>query len=92
MLTVRNPFAKILTVLSFSGILMLTNCSPSFEGEYSDPNSVEIVDDRWNDADARKTSEILIGSMLKKPWLRNFMQLSKGKKPENMSNKMSHDS
>ncbi len=62
-------------------VLSVTGCTPSFEGEYSDPNTTEIVDDRWNDADARKTSEILIGSMLEKPWLNEFKGKHNGEKP-----------
>ncbi len=62
-------------------VLSVTGCTPSFEGEYSDPNTTEIVDDRWNDADARKTSEILIRSMLEKPWLNEFKGKHNGEKP-----------
>lgn len=62
-------------------VLSVTGCTPSFEGEYSDPNTTEIVDDRWNDADARKTSEILIRSMLEKPWLSEFKGKHNGEKP-----------
>ena len=69
--------------LPFLSVVMLGifGCTPSFEGEYSDPNTTEIVDDRWNDADARKTSEILIRSMLEKPWLNEFKGKHNGEKP-----------
>lgn len=45
------------------------SCTKDFQAEYSDPVAVEIVDYNWNETDARKTAEILIQSMLKKPWL-----------------------
>ncbi len=59
----------------------LSSCAPSFQGEYVDPNKVEILDDRWNDSDARLTAEDMIGSALKKAWLANFASENKGKKP-----------
>jgi len=62
-------------------MLGVIGCTPAFEGEYSDPNSVEIIDDRWNDTDARKTSEILIRSMLEKPWIAEFKGQHKGERP-----------
>lgn len=61
-------------------VLALSSCT-SFQGEYADPNAVEIVDDKWNETDARKTSEILIKSMLEKPWLAEFMKEHKNEKP-----------
>ena len=45
------------------------SCAPSFEGAYSDPAKAEIVDDKWNETDARKTAESMIASVLGKPWL-----------------------
>lgn len=56
-------------------------CSPSFEGEYADPSRAEIVDDRWNETDARKTAETLINSVLGKPWLKEYSSSHKGQKP-----------
>ncbi len=56
-------------------------CSPSFEGEYSDPAKAEIVDDKWNETDARKTAEHMIQGMLEKPWLKDFQKTHGGKKP-----------
>ena len=35
---------------------VFTACTPDFEGEYSDPAKTEIVDDKWNETDARKTA------------------------------------
>jgi uncharacterized protein (TIGR02722 family) len=68
------PFLPVM-LLGFVG------CTPAFEGEYADPNTTEIIDDRWNDADARKTSEILIRSMLEKPWINEFKGKHNGTKP-----------
>jgi uncharacterized protein (TIGR02722 family) len=59
----------------------LTGCRSSFEGNYADPNKVEIVDDRWNDTDARLTGEKMIKSALAKQWLANYTSESKGQKP-----------
>lgn len=59
---------------------MLGACA-SFEGNYADPDKVEIVDDRWNDTDARVFGERMIKSALAKPWLPNWQQENKGKKP-----------
>jgi len=56
-------------------------CTPSFQGEYSDPNKAEIVDDRWNETDARKTAEHMIQGMLEKPWLNAFKGAHNGQKP-----------
>jgi uncharacterized protein (TIGR02722 family) len=73
---------KILSGLVFAGALLgVHGCTPSFQGEYSNPDAVEIVDDKWNETDARKTSEILIKSMLEKPWLTDFAKNHKGEKP-----------
>ena len=50
----------------------LNSCSSSMKGSYNDPAESEIVDDRWNETDARKTSEAIISQMLSKPWLQEF--------------------
>jgi uncharacterized protein (TIGR02722 family) len=63
------------------GISALGSCAKDFEGEYSDPTAVEIVDDRWNETDARKSAEVLLGSMLKKPWLEMHKKGNKGERP-----------
>lgn len=68
---------KVLAVLS---TVLVSGCA-SFEGEYSDPNAVEIVDDRWNETDARVTAEKMISAMLSKPWLRAFKERNGGNRP-----------
>lgn len=59
----------------------LAGCRSSFEGNYADPNKVEIVDDRWNETDARLVAERMIKSALNKPWIANHTQENKGQKP-----------
>lgn len=63
--------------LSFLGI---NACTPDFEGEYADPEKAEIVDDKWNETDGRKTAEALIKSALSRPWLSTFTK-EKNNKP-----------
>jgi uncharacterized protein (TIGR02722 family) len=58
-----------------------SGCTKDFEGEYSDPSKAEIVDDKWNETDARKTAEHMIAGMLDKPWLKEFSKTHGGKKP-----------
>lgn len=74
---IRN-IVRVASVISFPVVLL--SCDPAFQAEYSNPDAVEIVDDRWNETDARKTAEILINSMLSKPWLNEFNRTN-GKKP-----------
>lgn len=69
----------IYTVLAL-GVLLATGCN-SFQGNYADPNKVEIVDDKWNDTDARVVAEEMIKSALSKPWLSQFSTENPGKKP-----------
>jgi uncharacterized protein (TIGR02722 family) len=68
--------AAMIAVFSF----VFSGCT-SFKGEYSDPNAVEIVDDRWNETDARVTSEKMIGAMLSKYWLKAYKERNAGKRP-----------
>ena len=56
-------------------------CTPSFQGEYADPSKAEIVDDKWNETDARKTAEHMINGMLEKPWLAGYKAGHKNAKP-----------
>ena len=58
-----------------------SSCAPKFQGEYSDPQKVEIIDDKWNETDARKTSELMITSALGRPWYENFKKSHGGKQP-----------
>jgi len=58
-----------------------TACTKSFEGEYSDPDKVEIIDDKWNETDAKKTARHMIAGMLEKPWLANYTRANSNKPP-----------
>jgi uncharacterized protein (TIGR02722 family) len=60
---------------------LVAACTPKFEGEYTDPAKAEIVDDKWNETDARKTAEHMIQGMLEKPWLDEFKRTHEGKLP-----------
>jgi uncharacterized protein (TIGR02722 family) len=74
--------SRMLRILMLSwGLGTMLSCAKDFEGEYSDPTAVEIVDDRWNESDARKSAEVLLGSMLKKPWLKMYKAEHKGDRP-----------
>jgi uncharacterized protein (TIGR02722 family) len=67
--------------LSLVVAVSTASCTKKFEGEYSDPQKVEIVDDKWNETDARKTSEVMITSCLGRPWLEEYKKSHGGKKP-----------
>jgi uncharacterized protein (TIGR02722 family) len=72
------------TLKSFAALgalALVVSCAPSFQGEYADPNKIEIVDDKWNDSDARLTAEEMISSMLSQPWLATFLQEHQNKRP-----------
>lgn len=56
-------------------------CSPKFQGNYADPDKVEIVDDRWNDTDARVIAERMIKSALSKPWIVEWQRENKNQRP-----------
>lgn len=56
-------------------------CTNSFQGEYDDPSKREIVDDKWNESDYKKTAETMIGEMISKPWLENYKRKHNGQAP-----------
>ena len=78
-----NKKNELFFVGVLSGAILMSglSCAPSFEAAYSDPDKAEIVDDRWNETDARKTAEHLVQSCVRKPWLQEFRIRSKGRKP-----------
>lgn len=60
-------------------VAQLFGCT-TFRGEYADPKSVEIIDDKWNETDSRVIAEKTIQKMLGKGvWLQNFTKKHKGK-------------
>ncbi len=74
-------FSMVRSLMLVPSILSITACDPSLTGKYEDPVKAEILDESWNETDARKTAEVLINSMLEKQWLPNFMQQHQGKRP-----------
>ena len=68
------------SLLALLCLLFITNCT-TFSGEYGDVNTVEIIDDKWNETDARKTAEVLIKSSLNKPWLAVYQAQHNNAKP-----------
>lgn len=61
----------ILTSLLAGAGLLLASCS-SLEGDYGDPNQVQILDDRWNPSDANMTVEKMVKDMGSAPWIQNW--------------------
>ena len=61
-------------------LLAVGACAPKFEGAYSDPAKAEIVDDKWNETDARKTAQSIVAGVLSKPWLKEY-EARTGKRP-----------
>lgn len=61
--------------------VLATQCTKDFEGQYDDPNKVEVISDRWNETDARKTAETMVKGLLNKAWLEDFRKANGGKKP-----------
>lgn len=66
--------------LSIFSLFVMVGCQTSFQGEYADPESVEIVDSRFNETDQRTMARVLIASMISKPWLDEF-KLQTKKRP-----------
>jgi hypothetical protein len=71
---------RIFPCMLVLGTAGLSACQTT-QGNYADPNKVEIVDDRWNETDARLTGEEMIRSALAKPWLKEFVREAQGKRP-----------
>lgn len=68
-------------ILAAAALAGAVSCAPSFQGNYADPNQVEIVDDKWNETDARLVAERMVKSALAKPWLREHMAENKNQRP-----------
>lgn len=74
-----NP--QLSALIGFGLVWLVSACAPSFEGTYSDPAKAEIVDDKWNETDARKVATSLINQVMTKPWLAEYSARNKGEKP-----------
>ena len=81
MTVVRNLKDLGLIALFLGAAVQLNSCAKDFEGEYADPTKVEIVDDKWNETDSRKTAEKLIKSCLNRPWLSSHMAKNNKQRP-----------
>lgn len=71
---------RMFILLPFAAFLGLSGCQ-STQGNYADPNKIEIVDDKWNDSDARLVGETMIQSALKKRWLKEFKRTNRNQRP-----------
>jgi len=71
------PLVSWVCAFSLAGLA----CCTSFSGNYSDPDKIEIVNDKWNESDARLISERMIKSALSKPWVLQWAGEHKGNKP-----------
>ncbi len=79
----RNVLTKKSSCNVFAALALgfaLTGCAKDFEGTYSDPQKVEIVDDKWSESDAHKVAASMINQVLTKPWLAGF-EAAKKQKP-----------
>ncbi len=79
----RNVLTKKMSCNVFAALALglgLSACAKDFEGTYSDPQKVEIVDDKWSESDAHKVAASMINQVLSKPWLAGF-EASKKQKP-----------
>ena len=80
-MSMSTRFLRVVPLLSFGFLALATVGCKSFEGNYADPDKVEIVDDKWNETDARLVAEKMIKSCLAKPWLVEFTTQAKGQRP-----------
>jgi len=64
----RHVNPKIL-VLTLGAMLGLTACGPKAftKGEYDDPNRVELLDDKYNEADMQQMSDTIVKAIVACP-------------------------
>ena len=62
-------------------LMIATACVDEFQAAYDDPKRAEIVDDRWNETDARKSAEAIVKAMLKQAWLRSYRERHNQRRP-----------
>lgn len=77
----RSMTRAILMSAPLAAMAGFSGCTPSFQGEYEEPNKVEIIDDKWNETDSRRTAEEMIKDCLGGGWLKEFQDEHKGAKP-----------
>ncbi len=61
--------------------LIASSCTPTMQGEYSDPKKVEIIDDKFNESDVHSMMNVMITSALGRPWYEEYKKGTGGKKP-----------
>src|SRR4051794_35589696 len=63
---VRTTFMTSLTVLFAASTVSMVGCGPKAftKGEYDDPARVELLDDKFNEADMQQMAETVIKSMM----------------------------
>lgn len=76
----QKTLQRMLSLVLLLAVGGMTACQTT-QGNYADPNKIEIVDDKWNDSDARLTGEEMIRSALSKRWISEFTRESQGKRP-----------
>jgi uncharacterized protein (TIGR02722 family) len=72
---------KTLWIVGVAMAIPLISACSSFQGKYQDPETVEILDDRWNDSDSRFMAETMVESMLASEWMDEFKIKNKGERP-----------
>jgi len=70
-------FLKTLSAVAF--ILMLFSCAHKVTRIES--NETPDISGKWNNTDSRLTADEMISQSLNSPWLANFSESKKGKKP-----------
>jgi len=74
----KNRCSVVMAIVASS--LVVSSCQTK-QGSYVDPESIEILDDRWNDTDSRTTVEPLLKDVLGRPWLEEFRRENGGERP-----------
>lgn len=68
---------RILPLVLFSALftvsLIFSGCGPKAftKGDYDDPSRVELLDDRFNEADMQQMSDTIVKAMVSCPFIRN---------------------
>ena len=70
---------RFLSVIGFLFIVFSTFSCTTFQGQYGNPDDVDIIDDKWNETDARVTAEKVVAKMLTKPWLTKYIDKKKAR-------------
>ncbi len=68
--------SSLILTLSFSFA-----CTHGLKGEYADPTEVEVLDDKWNETDARRTAEEMVKSSLGSGWLNDYTKGNDNRRP-----------